>query len=106
GTDPVGYSERGDGARINRTGGLETLLLLEGDQRLARARIEDSGHFAGQQAAFDQHLLHHADLLRTEVERGDAATAHAASAAEPRPRSGRNNVDHSAASLQHRERVA
>jgi len=38
--------------------------------------LEDAGRFTGQQTAFDQHHLDHADLLRTEIECGDAATAH------------------------------
>src|SRR5205807_3699654 len=68
-------------------------------------RIEDAGRLPGQQAAFDQHFLHHADIVSAEVERGDAAavtaTAHAAaSAAEPCPWSGGNDIDDPAALVQ------
>src|SRR2546421_2457973 len=101
--NPVRQPQCGDRAGINAAGRLDALLSLEADQRLLSPRSQHSVRFTGEQAPLDEHLLDFPDLRRAEIKRRDRTASNAASAeavAEVRSRSGRDNVNHSAVSVQ------
>src|SRR5262249_36961739 len=93
--DPVRQTQSGDDARVDAATCLDALLSLEGHQRLPCPRAQHSICCTGEQAAFDQNLLHLPDLVRRQIECRDATAASAATR-EVSPRSDRDSVDHPA----------
>src|SRR5262245_15157774 len=81
------HSESGHGAVVDLSGGLETLLALERDQRLPGAHTKPAVGLANVEPLLDQYHLHPPDLIRREIDRTGAAADIRAAAIQSRPAS-------------------
>src|SRR5262249_10529974 len=72
------HAERGHGAAVDLPAGLEALLTLERDQRSPGARTEPAIGLSDVDPLLDQHRLHVADLVRSQIDRTRAAADSAA----------------------------
>jgi hypothetical protein len=89
---PGGHAKRRNRACIYAAGHGNAVLLLKDSDGLAGIRSQKAVGFTAENAAFDQHALHDANIVGRKIDRRHAAAA-AKATAEARAWTGRDHID-------------